>query len=208
MILHIKSYLRELIDQIDALDESTVNRVADVLWSCYSERRRLVVCGNGGSASTASHFATDLQKGLMLASDSRTPWEVLSICDSMPLITAWSNDTDYANVFAAQVRCWLRPGDVLVAISGSGNSKNILQAVDAARQMGAITIGFCGYGGGALAHATDISIALPSKNMQHIEDIHLIISHVIFSAMRERIELSSRQSIAAVIEVKPVESVR
>jgi D-sedoheptulose 7-phosphate isomerase len=189
MISTIKTYIRELLDELDILDEASVSGVADVLWSCYSERRRLVVCGNGGSASTASHFATDLQKGLVLTSQDNAPWEVLSICDSIPLMTAWSNDTDFSNVFAAQAKCWLRRGDVLLVISGSGNSKNILAAVDAAHAIGATTVALCGFGGGRLALKAKHSIILTSTNMQQIEDVHMVIAHALFCALRDRISL-------------------
>jgi len=205
MILNIKSYMRDLQSEIDALDEVVVGCVADVIWRCYVDRRRLVVCGNGGSASTASHFVTDLQKGMSLASQDSAPWEVISLCDSIPLITAWSNDTDYANVFAGQARTWLRRGDLLVSISGSGNSPNVLAAVQVAHDIGAETIGFCGFGGGKLARKVDHALVLESTNMQHVEDIHMIVAHAIFAALRDRVSLVTAPAILEGVRQKPVE---
>ena len=105
----------------------------------------------------------------------------------MPLLTAWSNDTEYAQVFAGQARTWLRPGDLLVAISGSGNSPNILAAVEAAHDVGAITLGWSGFGGGKLGSLARHSVVVHSDNMQMVEDAHMVIGHLIYSALRDRI---------------------
>jgi len=182
--------IRRYFDQVSVLlstvDEANVIEIADLFWSCYQRDSRLVVCGNGGSAATASHFATDLQKGLGGSGIADKSWEVLSLAESMPLVTAWSNDTDYENVFAAQAKCWVRPGDVLLAISGSGNSPNIIRAVEAAREIGAITVGWSGFGGGKLSRIAEHNIVLESSNMQLVEDIHMVLAHGIFCNLRDR----------------------
>jgi D-sedoheptulose 7-phosphate isomerase len=167
------------------VSEETIQAFVDVLWQNYREGRRVVFCGNGGSASTASHLPADFQKNIYL--DGGRPWECLSVVDSVPLLTAWSNDTEFANVFAAQVRTWLRPGDLLIAISGSGNSPNILAAVEAAHEIGAMTMGWSGFGGGKLAQKVHHSLVVDSHNMQMVEDVHMILGHVLYSAMRERL---------------------
>jgi len=107
--------------------------------------------------------------------------------DSVPLLTAWSNDTEYANVFAAQAKTWLRPGDLLVAISGSGNSPNILASVEAAHEAGAVTLGWSGFGGGRLAGLAQHNVVVQSDNMQMVEDMHMVIGHLIYSALRDRV---------------------
>ena len=123
--------------------------------------------------------------------DGGRAWECLSVVDSIPLLTAWSNDTDYAQAFAGQARTWLRPRDILIAISGSGNSPNILAAVHAAHDCGATTIGLSGYGGGQLAQIAHHAIVLHSHNMQMVEDAHMVLGHAIYSALRDRL-LASR----------------
>ena len=155
----------------------------------YEGGRRTVFCGNGGSAATASHLPADFQKNMCLHTGK--PWEILSLVDSVPLLTAWSNDTEYANVFAGQVRTWLRPGDLLVAISGSGNSPNILAAVDAAHELGAVTLGWSGFGGGRLAQKAQHNIVIHSDNMQMVEDAHMVIGHLIYSALRDKLPHNS-----------------
>jgi D-sedoheptulose 7-phosphate isomerase len=182
----LHEYFQDVHESLLAVDEQASEQVIDLLWDCYQGGRRLVLCGNGGSASTASHIVADLQKNLYLAT-GKAVWEVLSLCDSLPLITAWSNDTEYANVFAAQARSWLRPGDVLLAISGSGNSPNIVNAVEAANEIGSVTIGLSGYGGGRLATLAQHGIMLESRNMQVVEDVHMSILHGVYRVLLERV---------------------
>ena len=173
--------MQTLLGQVD---EADITSVGDLFWENYSRSARLVLCGNGGSAATASHLVADFQKNVYLCGGR--PWECLALTDSTPLLTAWSNDTDYANVFAGQARCWLRPGDLLVAISGSGNSPNILSVVDAANEIGAATVGFSGFGGGHLARRAQHNIIVHSNNMQLVEDVHMAIGHALFCSVRDR----------------------
>src|SRR5579875_2779883 len=141
---YVRDYLGTVGSLLAAVPEGDVDAVIDLLWDNYQAGRRVVFCGNGGSAATASHLPADFQKNMFL--DGGRAWECLSLVDSVPLLTAWGNDTEYANVFAGQARTWLRPGDLLVAISGSGNSPNVLAAVEAAHAAGAVTIGWSGFG--------------------------------------------------------------
>jgi D-sedoheptulose 7-phosphate isomerase len=181
---YVRCYLEGVQELLQAVPEADVERVVDLLWDNYVQGRRVVFCGNGGSAATASHLPADFQKNMFL--DGGKPWECLSVVDSIPLLTAWSNDTEYANVFAGQVRTWLRPHDLLIAISGSGNSANILAAVEAAHECGAVTIGISGYGGGKLAHAAHHNLIVHSRNMQMVEDVHMVLGHALYSALRDR----------------------
>ena len=137
--------------------------------------------GNGGSAANASHIAEDLQKGVKECTGVRT--KVMSLVDSVPLISAWANDTGYENVFAEQIDSFLEPGDVVIAISASGNSSNVLRAVERANEMGGVTIGLTGYDGGKLAQIAHKPLVVPSQSMQQIEDAHLVVGHVIYNCL-------------------------
>ena len=183
------NYTRHYLDGMTAVlrDLSTdeIDAATALLWDNYQSGRRAVFCGNGGSAASASHLPADFQKNMFLHGGK--PWECLSLVDSVPLLTAWGDDTEYANVFAAQARTWLRPGDLLVAISGSGNSPNILAAVEAAHEAGAVTLGWSGFGGGKLAARAQHNVVVHSDNMQMVEDAHMVIGHLIYSALRDRV---------------------
>ena len=182
---HAQRYLTGLIALLQEVSTEEIENATNVLWDNYRGGRRVVFCGNGGSAATASHLPADFQKNMYL--HGGRPWECLSLVDSVPLLTAWSNDTEYANVFAAQARTWLRPGDLLVAISGSGNSPNILATVEAAHAAGAVTLGWSGFGGGRLAGLAQHNVVVHSDNMQMVEDMHMVIGHLIYSALRDRV---------------------
>lgn len=179
-------YVRMLKALLDDLDPALIARLVDTIFDAYQRDARLVMCGNGGSGSTSSHLVCDFQKNVFL--DGGKPFEVVALTDSPALLLAWGNDTSFDNVFAGQARTWLREGDVLLAISGSGNSKNVLEAVKVADEVGATTIGFCGYEGGKLADAVQIPVVARQANMQQVEDIHMILGHIVFSALRDRIK--------------------
>jgi D-sedoheptulose 7-phosphate isomerase len=141
--------------------------------------------GNGGSSSTASHIVNDLQKCIHL--DSGKPLKAICLSDCTPLVMAWGNDTDYSNVFAPQVECWAEAGDLVVGISGSGNSMNVINAIEVANRLGASTFGLAGYSGGKLAQVARDCLIVRSENMQQIEDLHMIVLHVAFSLLRDRV---------------------
>jgi D-sedoheptulose 7-phosphate isomerase len=183
---YVASYLDTLTALLAQLDSALVAQVVALLYDCWQHDRRLVFCGNGGSASTSTHMVCDFQKNIWL--EGGKPFEVVSLTDSPALLLAWGNDTDFTNVFAGQARTWLRKGDVLVAISGSGNSQNVIEAVKVAREVGATSVGLCGYGGGALAGASDLALVVDLRNMQLVEDVHMILCHILFSALRDRIK--------------------
>lgn len=178
-------YLAVMAALLQTVSTEEIEAAIALFWDNYAGGRRVVFCGNGGSAASASHLPADFQKNMYLHGGK--PWECLSLVDSIPLLTAWSNDSEYANVFAAQARTWLRPGDLLVAISGSGNSPNVLAAVETAQELGAVTLGWSGFGGGKLAKLASHNIIVHSDNMQHVEDAHMVVGHLIYSALRERV---------------------
>lgn len=177
----INSYLDEVNNAIAALPEEKIRKVVDTLKQAYAENRQVFLLGNGGSAMTASHIACDFQKGLKEITGRR--FRAMSVTDNVALMTAWANDTDYESIFAQQIDSLAAPGDVVIAISGSGNSPNVLRAVERANEIGAVTIGWSGFGGGKLAGMVQQPIVVDSHNMQRVEDIHMVIGHVVFACM-------------------------
>ncbi len=188
---YIGDYMAGVKRLIDEIPESQIERFADLLETAWRDDKRVLLMGNGGSAATASHIVNDLQKCLHL--ECGKPLKTLCLSDSMPLIMAWGNDTEYANVFAPQVECWAEPGDLVVAISGSGNSPNVLRAIEIANSRGAHTFGLAGFKGGKLAQVAKECITVPSDNMQQIEDLHMILLHVVFSMVRDRNRIGVRR---------------
>ena len=184
-ITNAAGYFKSVSEVIARLPFQTINLMADTLVQAYLDNRAVLLFGNGGSAALASHLACDLGKGTIV--DGTRRFRVLSLADNVPLITAWANDSQYENIFAEQLLNIVQPNDVALAISGSGNSPNVLNGLRAARQGGAATLGLTGYQGGKMKSLCDICVVVPSDNMQHIEDLHLSITHAIFTGLRYRI---------------------
>jgi D-sedoheptulose 7-phosphate isomerase len=190
-------YLQEVSSAIKRLPYSLIDRVADALWAAYQENRAVYLFGNGGSAALASHCACDFGKGTVVNGHRR--FRVLALTDNVPLLTAWANDANYEDIFAEQLRPFVQADDVAFAISGSGNSPNVLNALQAAREMGAFTIGLTGFQGGKMKPLCELCVVVPSDNMQVIEDVHLSVTHSIFTSFRERIaDLASPRSLTSV----------
>jgi len=178
----------------DAIEQATQE-----LLRGYEKEKRIFLFGNGGSAALASHFACDLGKGTILDGNGKKRFRVLALTDNLPLMTAWANDSSYDCVFAEQLRNFVAPGDTAFAISGSGNSPNVLRALEVARDAGAFNIGLTGFRGGLMKRLCDVCITIPSENMQIIEDLHLSVAHAIFSVIRQRLstEIPAKASIAS-----------
>jgi len=193
------SYFGRYAKVVSELPYAQIEQVVDLLYGAYQEQRRVFLFGNGGSAALASHFACDLGKGTATPGHSERRFRVLALTDNVPLMTAWANDSSYDQVFAEQVRNFVEAGDIAFGISGSGCSPNVLLALEAARQSGAITIGLTGFKGGKMPQYCDFCIVIPSDNMQIIEDLQLGISHAVFSVIRHRItqELMNEVSVIA-----------
>jgi len=160
-----------------------IRKVANLVLQAYKTDKQVFVMGNGGSAATASHLACDLQKTIGHLREKK--FKVMALTDNIPMMTAWANDVDYANIFASQLDTWVQPGDIVVGISGSGNSPNVIAALGLANEKGAITVGMSGFDGGWLAQVAQHNIIVPSSNMQQIEDAHMIFSHLIFRYLLE-----------------------
>src|SRR5437588_2913984 len=168
---------------VRAISRPDLERVLSLLENVYHNGHRVFIMGNGGSAATASHFALDLAKNTIMAGAPRL--KAISLTDNVPLITAWSNDTHYEHIFAEQLSNMIEPGDVVIGISTSGNSTNIINAVKLARQKRATTIGLLGEKGGKLKDMVDACVLAPGQNIEQEEDAHMILSHVITRHMRE-----------------------
>ena len=174
---HIRNYLKDLRAALDALDLEQVQAARQLIGAARDQGRQVFLCGNGGSAATASHMANDLGKGASYGRDSR--FRVIALTDNVSWMTALANDINYEAIFAEQLRNLGQAGDVLVAISGSGNSQNVLNAVEVAREKGMKTIGWTGFDGGKLAGLADLSIVAGSHHMGRVEDIHTILMHLV-----------------------------
>jgi D-sedoheptulose 7-phosphate isomerase len=181
----VADYLDDVKKLLDALDVAQIEALIDHLEQRWHSGGRVMLVGNGGSASTASHIVNDLQKCIYL--ESGTALKAMCLADCSPLVLAWANDEGYESVFAPQVQCWGESGDLLIAISGSGNSPNVLRAVEAAREKGVYSFGLSGFQGGRLADLADACIVVPSDSMQRIEDVHLILLHLAFVGLLERV---------------------
>ena len=178
-----KGYLGDARGLLERIPVETLDRIFTILCDAYRNDRQVILMGNGGSAALASHFAVDLGKGTTEA--GRRRFRVISIVDNTPVMTAYANDFSYADVFSEQIRTLAAPGDVVFGISGSGNSPNVLNGLKAARDAGATTIVLTGYKGGKAIDLADLTLVVPSDDMQHIEDCHLSLTHLFMQAMCE-----------------------
>jgi D-sedoheptulose 7-phosphate isomerase len=169
-------YKAKLLRAWETVDLTKVEQAIAVLERARDEDRNVFICGNGGSAATANHFACDLAKGT--ARNHVKRFRVMSLSEQIPTITAYANDISYDAVFAEQLKNFAREGDVLIALSGSGNSENVIRAVEYANSAGCITIGLSGRDGGRLAPLAQLSIHVREDHMGRIEDTHMSICHM------------------------------
>ena len=184
-VLDARQYFEELRGVAADLPHDSINQIAAELLRANESGRMVYLFGNGGRASLASHFACDLGKGTAYCNRGKR-FRVLALTDNIPTMTAWANDCSYEDIFAEQLRNFVQPHDVAFAISGSGNSKNVLNALHVAREASATTIGVTGFAGGKMKSLCDICVVVPSDNMQIIEDLHLSMAHSIFRIVSSR----------------------
>lgn len=177
----IDTYLNDEADVLRAVPREPLARVAAILRRARDEGRCIFIFGNGGSAASASHFVVDLMKGALDPAKPRI--KIICLNDNIPTMTALANDVGYDAVFAEPLASLANEGDVAIAISGSGNSANILRAIETARQRKLTTIGLTGARGGRLKDVVDVAVIVPSASMQLIEDAHVVILHAIFRDM-------------------------
>jgi D-sedoheptulose 7-phosphate isomerase len=179
----IGTYINEFEQMLRDISLTDLQHILRILEKVYYDSGHIFLMGNGGSAATASHFALDLAKNTIKSGAPRL--KTISLTDNVPLITAWSNDTSYEHVFEEQLASMVEPGDVVIGISTSGNSPNVINALRFAKQHHAVTIGLLGARGGQIKHIVDAYILAPGRNIEQEEDAHMILAHVITRHMRE-----------------------
>lgn len=172
----IRTYLDDEIKVLQGLDEKEISEVMNVLENSRLSGNRVFICGNGGSAATASHFTCDFNKGISYSQTVKYNFECLN--DNVPMMMAIANDISYEDIFSEPLKNKMHKEDVLLAISGSGNSKNVVKAMQYAKSIGATTIGLVGYDGGKVKELADYCIHVKINNMQIVEDVHMIMDHV------------------------------
>ncbi len=198
--LDVLPFLERVSRELLRIDPEEVRHLADAIWECYQKSRFVFVIGNGGSGSNASHFCEDMGKCTLRREDYDTDKKrlrILSLTDNTPYILAWGNDEGFERVFAEQLKNLASPGDLLIAISGSGNSPNILRAVEWANSHGLKTYGCTGFNGGKLRGLAQMGMHVPLDDMGIIESIHLTAFHWVVDDLHRRIGLNNvpRESI-------------
>jgi D-sedoheptulose 7-phosphate isomerase len=181
----VETYLGDLQCLLAQIDAAWIERIVDALLLTWQEGKSVLLMGNGGSSSSVSHIVADLQKNVQLATGRAL--RALCLTDCTPLLMAWANDTSWPNVFAPQVECWAGPGDIVIGVSGSGNSMNVINGIEAAKRQGATTFGLAGFDGGKLKTTADDCLLVNSDNMQRVEDVHMVVLHMIYTAFLARI---------------------
>jgi phosphoheptose isomerase len=181
-----QEYFSAYEEMVANLPYQQIDRAIGEIMSAYERGASIFTIGNGGSAALASHFACDLGKGTVVSENGEKRFRVIALTDNIPLMTAWANDHGYEQVFAQQLQNLVVPGDLAFAISGSGNSPNVLRGLEMARSRGARTVGLTGFEGGKMKNLCDVCVVLPSNNMQIIEDFHLSVTHAISSVIRRK----------------------
>jgi D-sedoheptulose 7-phosphate isomerase len=191
-------YFAELDEMLRSISQPDLQKVLSLLEKAYHNGRRIFIMGNGGSAATASHFALDLAKNTIMPGAPRL--KAISLTDHVPLITAWSNDTAYEHIFAEQLANMIEPGDVVIGISTSGNSPNVINALHLAKESRAYTVGLLGKKGGKMREMVDAYVLAPGQNIEQEEDAHMILAHIITRYMREAVHIAVAQVEQSVTE--------
>ncbi|MBL7144462.1 MAG: SIS domain-containing protein [Phycisphaerae bacterium] len=178
-----RTYIEQLISTLEKFPYNKIESLVELLVETRKQANRVFIFGNGGSATTASHMACDLTKDKPF--DTELPLKVISLTDNVALLTAAGNDLGYEEIFIKQLRNLLQPNDVVIAISASGNSENILRAMEYARQKGAIRVGITGFDGGKIKENVDICIWIDNQTYGQVEDVHLIINHLVTAVLQD-----------------------
>jgi D-sedoheptulose 7-phosphate isomerase len=179
-----KDYILGLQEVLARLDHAVIDRMVEAVWRGYEDGRTLFLFGNGGSAALASHMACDIGKGTIFGERKRL--KTIALTDNVALITAWANDKVYEEIFSEQLESLAEKGDIALAISGSGNSPNVIRGLETARRLGVQALVLTGFEGGRAKPLADLCLVVPSDSMQHIEDAHLCATHALFLAVRQR----------------------
>jgi D-sedoheptulose 7-phosphate isomerase len=177
----IQQYLGRLQEVLSKLDPGEIATIAEILHTAYEQRKTILVMGNGGSGATASHMVCDLNKGACFHAEKK--FRVIALTDCTPMILALGNDVGFESVFVEQLKAYASPGDVVIGISGSGNSPNVLRAVEYAKNIGCTTVGVVGFGGGKLKPMVDCCFHAKVDDMQLAEDAHMILVHILMRVL-------------------------
>ena len=180
---YIQWYLDEVSNILHRLPQDQIAGIIRTLEQARMDGKHIFLIGNGGSAATASHFANDLLKSTV--TEGKPRMKVFALTDNIPIMMAYANDCGYETIFAEQLDALAEPGDVLVAFSGSGRSPNVIRALDLARERGLTTIGVTGRDGGEMRERCDICLIAPCQPMEQIEDVHVVLCHLMYSAIRD-----------------------
>jgi D-sedoheptulose 7-phosphate isomerase len=191
----IKNYFSELTNIINTVNVQEFEGLINELTSAHDSQSNIFVCGNGGSAATASHFVCDINKGVSFGKEKR--FKVICLNDNIATILAYSNDVSYDCIFVEQLKNFMNAGDLLIGISGSGNSENVLNAVRYANEGGGGTFGICGCGGGRLKELAQKSLVINSNDMQKVEDMHLIILHCVMQWFSLKLSTEASKFVSA-----------
>ena len=186
------TYLSGLIDVLEHFDKGKFETIVNLMLQAYETEKRIFIMGNGGSGATASHFACDINKGCCLDVEKR--FKMICLNDNIPTILAYANDLSYHHVFVEQMKNFFTPGDLVIGISGSGNSENVIRAIRYANKNGGQTIGFSGFSGGKLAEVAHVPFIAQIDDMQKVEDVHMILIHMIMQALHASLHPPLRQS--------------
>ncbi len=182
---NVEMYLHRLRAAVDDLPTDQLTQLGELLYRAYRNEKQVFTLGNGGSASTASHMAADIAKNTIGPNMRR--FRVLSLNDNTAMLTALANDLGYENVFSEQLQNLIRPGDLLIAVSGSGNSPNVVKALRYAREQCAEVVGILGFDGGIAGQLADVAIIVPSDHYGIVEDVHLIINHIVVDYFKTKL---------------------
>ncbi|MEE9399129.1 MAG: SIS domain-containing protein [Dehalococcoidales bacterium] len=181
----ISNYVKGLYSCLDEISRQDIEGIADIIYDAYKKGKQIFILGNGGSATTACHFARDLQIGTAVEGKPRI--RTTSLADNIACVTSLANDIDYSSIFKEQLVGQVNEGDVVIGLTASGNSPNVLRAIEFARCQGAVTVGLIGFGGGKLKELTHKHIILLSKDYGQVEDAHLVLEHIITYLVKDKL---------------------
>ncbi|HNY51138.1 MAG TPA: SIS domain-containing protein [Smithella sp.] len=187
----IEKYLKLLEKKLNVLKTREINQIVNILKTAYDHGNTIFTMGNGGSGTIASHIVCDFNKGA--SAHLNRKFRVMCLNDNMPSVSAIANDISYDAIFVEQLKNFLQPADVVIGISSSGNSRNIIRAIDYANKKGAVTVGFCGFDGGKLKNAAQFCVHIDVDDMKVAEDIHSIISHMMMKMLSAALQKSERK---------------
>lgn len=196
--MDFSQYLEYFNNTLSSLDVSKVEEMVDLVVDAYDNDRTVFIIGNGGSASNASHLANDLVKGTLKSMDQTKRLKALALTDNLALMTAYANDEGYQTIFEQQLRTFAKPNDVVIAISGSGNSPNVIKAIEWANANGLHTVGVTGFGGGKLKEIAKTSVHVPLNDMCTSESVHSVIFHYMAIELQKRLYAERVEAAASV----------